>query len=249
MTIPLPVFPVVELFGPVIEGEGAIAGRPTHYVRFGLCDYRCAWCDSLHAVIPAQVKANATYLDAPSIFSRVQDNDANYGYKVVTFSGGNPLVHDLETVAAIFVAHNWTIKVETQGSIWRNWLLLANIIMVSPKPPSSGMKFNPNKFGAFWRAAVNADNGHNRVTRMKIPVFDETDLDFALEIAKGYRHRDTNALLYLSCGTKADDTRDSLGARYAWLCEAALPKFAKMDAQISVLPQLHVVAHLHKLGV
>src|SRR6056297_3563779 len=41
---------VSEIFGPTIQGEGALIGVPTVFVRLGGCDYRCSWCDSLHAV-------------------------------------------------------------------------------------------------------------------------------------------------------------------------------------------------------
>ena len=36
------LIPVVEIFGPTIQGEGAEAGVPTHFVRVGGCDFRCA---------------------------------------------------------------------------------------------------------------------------------------------------------------------------------------------------------------
>lgn len=41
---------VSEIFGPTIQGEGVLIGLPTVFVRSGGCDYRCSWCDSLHAV-------------------------------------------------------------------------------------------------------------------------------------------------------------------------------------------------------
>lgn len=41
---------IAEIFGPTIQGEGVLIGEPTVFVRTGGCDYRCAWCDSLHAV-------------------------------------------------------------------------------------------------------------------------------------------------------------------------------------------------------
>jgi hypothetical protein len=58
-------YPVVEVFGPTIQGEGAMAGLPTYFVRLGGCDWRCAWCDSMHAVDPAQVGAVAYILSRP----------------------------------------------------------------------------------------------------------------------------------------------------------------------------------------
>ena len=44
---------IAEIFGPTIQGEGALIGLPTVFVRTGGCDYRCSWCDSLHAVSSA----------------------------------------------------------------------------------------------------------------------------------------------------------------------------------------------------
>ena len=41
---------ISEIFGPTIQGEGAVIGQPTVFVRAGGCDYRCEWCDTLHAV-------------------------------------------------------------------------------------------------------------------------------------------------------------------------------------------------------
>ena len=35
---------ISEIFGPTIQGEGALIGRPTVFVRTGGCDFRCDWC-------------------------------------------------------------------------------------------------------------------------------------------------------------------------------------------------------------
>src|SRR5438105_206992 len=55
-------FPVIEVFGPTVQGEGPDAGRPAYFVRFGGCDYRCSWCDSMYAVEPADVRSHAEHL-------------------------------------------------------------------------------------------------------------------------------------------------------------------------------------------
>lgn len=38
--------PVLEIFGPTIQGEGAVIGRKTMFIRTAGCDFNCAWCDS-----------------------------------------------------------------------------------------------------------------------------------------------------------------------------------------------------------
>ena len=38
--------PVLEIFGPTIQGEGMVVGRKTMFVRTAGCDYSCSWCDS-----------------------------------------------------------------------------------------------------------------------------------------------------------------------------------------------------------
>src|SRR3954453_18768223 len=86
-------FPVIEVFGPTIQGEGAEAGLPTHFVRFGGCDYRCSWCDTMYAVDPATVRATAR----PSSTNQIVDELSTLGGapEWVTLSGGNPALHHL----------------------------------------------------------------------------------------------------------------------------------------------------------
>jgi len=35
------MYPIIEIFGNTIQGEGALIGQQTAFVRFGGCDYRC----------------------------------------------------------------------------------------------------------------------------------------------------------------------------------------------------------------
>src|SRR5215813_518194 len=91
--------PVVEIFGPVLQGEGRMIGTPTLFVRLGYCDFRCRWCDSLFAVIPAQVREHSTPITAVHICDRLDALDATVPW--VTLSGGNPVLHDLSELVAL----------------------------------------------------------------------------------------------------------------------------------------------------
>src|SRR4051812_1078469 len=129
--------PVVEIFGPTVQGEGPDAGRPAYFVRFGGCDFRCSWCDSMYAVDPAAVRSNAERLSAHEVEQRLSALDA--GPSLVVLSGGNPALLDLAELVERLQAAGVEVAIETQGSVWRDWLASVDRLVVSPKGPSSGM--------------------------------------------------------------------------------------------------------------
>jgi len=135
-------FPVVEVFGPTIQGEGELAGMPTAFVRFGGCDYRCSWCDSLHAVLPEHVRG-AHRMTPAQIAAALEALPGRPDW--VTLSGGNPALLELGDLVALLHAAGRRVAVETQGSVWRDWLGDVDLLTISPKPPSSGMATAANE--------------------------------------------------------------------------------------------------------
>jgi 7-carboxy-7-deazaguanine synthase len=227
--------PVVELFGPTIQGEGPDIGAPAYFVRFGGCDYRCAWCDSMHAVEPEAVRTNAERLTVEQILHRLGELSGGPG--LVVLSGGNPALLQLGKLVRALQNTGKRVAVETQGSRWRDWLAEVDRLVISPKPPSSNMAGAKQlmEFRAFMSHV--ASDTH---TAIKIVVFDQVDLDWAID-----RHVEHPELpLFLSAGTDVglseDVTLGRLRGRFRWLCEAAASRPALCD--VRVLPQLHVIA-------
>ena len=134
-------FPVIEIFGPVIQGEGVMAGHQTNFLRLGGCDYRCSWCDTMYAVDPDQVKENSTMMSTNEIIAGLVDLHNKYPVATVTISGGNPCMHKIDGVIHMLNEARWEIVVETQGTLWQDWLLGCALVTISPKPPSSSMLF------------------------------------------------------------------------------------------------------------
>lgn len=227
---------VIETFGPTIQGEGPYAGRVTHFLRLGGCDFRCSWCDSMHAVEPELVR-QAPDLDEPEVLAQLDELEPA---PMLVISGGNPALWQLGRLVEQLRQRYDVIAVETQGSVWRSWLLRVDSLVVSPKGPSSGMDTpeHAKKFATFMKGARD-----HRGVALKIVVFDDRDLAYALAVHEQYGWLP----LYLSVGTEADDELDDLGARYAWLCERVIGDPRLHRAR--VLPQLHVVAWGHRVGV
>jgi 7-carboxy-7-deazaguanine synthase len=79
---------ISEIFGPTIQGEGPLIGRPTVFVRTAGCDYRCRWCDTLYAVLP-EYRDEWTQMTTSEILARVTELTANK-HVLISLSGGNP---------------------------------------------------------------------------------------------------------------------------------------------------------------
>ncbi len=225
---------VSEIFGPTIQGEGALIGQPTVFVRTGGCDYRCDWCDSLHAV-DAEYRATWAPMAAADVMAEIAHLSGDRPI-MVTLSGGNPAIQPLGPLIAAGRDRGYRFALETQGSVARDWFSGLDMLVLSPKPPSSGMAVD----WAAFDECLAAGQGARSV--LKIVIFDEADYQWAREVAGRYP-----ALpLYLQPGNhtppppedeSAAVDRDGIEARMRWLVDRVV-----RDGwfRATVLPQLHV---------
>ena len=234
---------VSEIFGPTIQGEGALIGVPTVFVRTGGCDYRCSWCDSLHAV-DAEYRDTWHPMRADDIMARVAKLSGNQPL-MVTLSGGNPAIQPMGPLIKTGRALGYCFAMETQGSVARDWFSELDMLVLSPKPPSSAMATDWGQFDKCLKAA----NGTDVV--LKIVVFDERDYDWAREVAARYPQL---PMFLQPCNHTPpppnDDTatvdQDGVDERMRWLVDRVMRDgwFA-----VRVLPQLHVMLWGNKRGV
>jgi 7-cyano-7-deazaguanosine (preQ0) biosynthesis protein QueE len=108
---------ISEIFGPTIQGEGPLIGRPTVFVRTAGCDYRCAWCDTLYAVLP-DYHDEWTYMTESEILARVNELAAKQGV-LISLSGGNPALNRLMSfarlLASMAIALQWKHRAAWRG--------------------------------------------------------------------------------------------------------------------------------------
>ncbi len=229
---------ISEIFGPTIQGEGALIGQPTVFVRTGGCDYRCTWCDTPHAV-DSKFRDEWKPMSAEEIFARVQELSSDKPL-VVSLSGGNPAIQNLKPLIDLGKANGYKFALETQGSIAQEWFADIDILTLSPKPPSSGMNTDWDALDACVRAA-----GKNTKTALKIVIFDDIDYKYAQDVAARY----PKLPLYLQPGNdfneKAPDM-DALMERMRWLTEKVT---SDEWFSATVLPQLHVLMWGNQRGV
>lgn len=258
MTVQNPLekrIPVMEIFGPTIQGEGAVLGQGTYFIRFGLCDYKCTMCDSMHAVDPISVKNNADWLTQEEIFLKFQELcKGKDGPKWITFSGGNPCIHDLSHLCKLFINEGYKIHVETQGSIPAEWLKYCNLVTVSPKGVGMGETTDINALEYFL-----LESTKYTPVAMKIVVFCRADLEFAKELYYAFSRTLYTEQFYLSLGNPYPPTLHNadpidhtehlkvLIDEYKCLYEEI--KYDKILSRMKFLPQWHVFVWGNARGV
>ncbi|MCF4097580.1 7-carboxy-7-deazaguanine synthase QueE [Maritalea mediterranea] len=231
---------IAEIFGPTVQGEGALIGEPTVFIRAGGCDYRCSWCDSLHAV-ESQYRHDWAAMSDEAVWDevlRLSDGQP----LTVSLSGGNPAIQDFGPVIARGRAAGYRFACETQGSVARPWFAELDTLVLSPKPPSSGEVVNWSNFYECLKAGAAA-----RQMVMKIVIFDQADYDWAKQVHGRY----PDLPLYLQPGNPEVDPQtpidpQSLIDRLAWLTDTAM---ADRWFAPRILPQLHVLLWGNKRGV
>jgi len=219
---------ICEIFGPTIQGEGALIGLPTIFVRTGGCDYRCRWCDTAYAVDNA-FRDQWIQMSAAEIFAQVTRLSRGKPL-MISLSGGNPALQPLQGLIALGKTSGYRFAMETQGSVAAHWFADLAVITLSPKPPSSGMKTEKQRLQDCVKAAGTA------ALSLKFVVRDETDFQFAKQVSAWF----PQLPVYLQpcnempSGDPNQVCLDNLRRLVSWVLDDDWP-------EVRVLPQLHML--------
>lgn len=234
--------PVMEIFGPTIQGEGMVIGQKTMFVRTAGCDYSCSWCDSAFTW-DGSGKGLIRQMEAEEIWEELKQLGGD-GFSFVTISGGNPaLLKNLSHLINLLKKNKIQIGLETQGSKWQDWFLDIDQLTVSPKPPSSGMVTDFDALDMIFGKLKGTSSS------LKVVIFDDHDLDYAKKVH--FRYPDIP--FYLQVGNEDHQTPDNqqlidqLLQKYEWLVDKVVSDHEWRD--VRVLPQLHTLIWGNKRGV
>ena len=110
---------IVEIFHSV-QGEGYRSGIPHVFIRFGVCNLRCEWCDT-----------NFDEYEQMTVIDILADV-LQYPCKNIIFTGGEPMLNDLWPLARVLKRRGYHLSVESNGTIEIPEGLL-DWICISPK--------------------------------------------------------------------------------------------------------------------
>jgi 7-carboxy-7-deazaguanine synthase len=238
--------PVLEIFGPTIQGEGMVIGQKTMFVRTAGCDYSCSWCDSSFTW-DGTGKADIKMLDANEIWSEMKKIGGN-SFSCVTLSGGNPaLLNNLSSLISLLKEKHIKVCLETQGSKWQDWFLEIDELTLSPKPPSSNMITDFSILDSI--IARLKENDSRQHVSLKVVVFNVQDYEYAKNVHLRY----PNIPFFLQVGNDRINENDDyelfkhLIQKYQWLIDKTM--IDEDFNNVKVLPQLHTFVWGNKRGV
>ena len=103
----LEILPVMEQFYTV-QGEGANTGKPAYFIRLAGCDIACHWCD----VKDSWDEKKHPKIDIAQLLKNAKKNPG----KLIVVTGGEPAIHNLNSLTQLFKKNGFTTSIETSGA-------------------------------------------------------------------------------------------------------------------------------------
>jgi organic radical activating enzyme len=133
---------VSEIFGPTVSGEGVTCGQRRAFIRLGLCNLHCAWCDTAYTWDDTRhnLEEELTLWPVEDIVSEVLTMDV----PAVIISGGEPLIHQNKPGWSLLLYSlrklGIGVEIETNGTITPNPVTISGtkLFTVSPKLAHAG---------------------------------------------------------------------------------------------------------------
>lgn len=123
---------VNEIFGS-IDGEGIRTGELATFIRLAGCNLRCSYCDTDYSLSIKDGKEMS--------ISEILDKVKEIGYKNITLTGGEPLIHqNVEELIDILIENGYKVNIETNGAVDITKYTQKNLVLTMDyKVNSSGM--------------------------------------------------------------------------------------------------------------
>ena len=137
--------PISETFRS-LQGEGALAGVPSFFIRLSGCNLRCRWCDTPYA----SWSPESTPRTLESIVAEAQAS----GVRHVVLTGGEPMIFDaIGPLTRRLDEAGMHLTIETAGTVVRRpGEIACHLMSLSPKlANSTPLAGDPRDPSGSWR--------------------------------------------------------------------------------------------------
>lgn len=214
-----------EVFSSV-QGEGASMGVPSTFLRLGVCNLQCSWCDT------AYTWDWRKYDRAQQVMSLTVDEALTaveaFGNRNVVITGGEPLIQrrQLLPLVAKLKAAGHRIEIETNGTIAPGELAaVVDQFNVSPKLSGSGNEGLRRTLPLVLREFASHPG-----TYFKFVVSDPYDVDDAAAVAQ-LAGAAAERVILMPEGRSPEE----LAARNSWVVEACIARGWRFSTRLHVL--------------
>ena len=213
---------IAELFYS-IQGEGALAGVPSVFVRTSGCNLRCQWCDTPYT----SWRPEGTEWTLPQIVAEVQSHEARH----VVVTGGEPLIApEIIPLTQQLRGAGLHITIETAGTVFQP--VACDLMSISPKLSNStpqDPQWGPRHDRLRIQPDVLAELMERYEYQLKFVIAEPADVEEVRELA-GVLNADRERVVLMPEGTD----RDSLRERGRWIAEVCKQEGFRFS------PRLHV---------
>ena len=160
---------LIEIYKSV-QGESSFAGRPCIFVRLAGCNLRCSWCDSEYTF------KGGYKLSEDEVVAEIEKLAP---VKLIEFTGGEPLLQELELVPLMerLLASGYELMIETSGERPLDRVPAAAHKIVDVKCPGSG------EGGSFRMSNLEFLTKGDEV---KFVITDRSDYEFARDFIRSH---------------------------------------------------------------
>ena len=145
-----------------VQGEGVNIGKPAVFLRLGLCNLACTWCDTKYTWDWEEYDPKEQIIEMP--LEEVEREILGYNCKYLVVTGGEPMIQQSRLMPLLENLKNkeFFIEIETNGTIVPDQKLV-NLIdhwSVSPKLQNSGNSQSSREVPECYRLFAGITSSH-----------------------------------------------------------------------------------------
>jgi 7-cyano-7-deazaguanosine (preQ0) biosynthesis protein QueE len=192
-----------------IQGEGVHIGKPAVFLRLGLCNLKCAWCDTKYAWDWETYDPDEQLVEMP--LEDVEQNILRHNRKYLVVTGGEPMIQQNWLIPLLerLGSRGFFVEIETNGTLIPDQRLvkLVDHWSVSPKLQNSGNSQSLREVPECYRLFAGMNSSH-----FKYVIQSEEDFEEVQTIANKYDLVREETILMPEA-----QSRESLLDRSRWL--------------------------------